>query len=42
MKILVILHLHHNGVCLRLRLGTVPRPTPYFGHREHMIDSILT
>ena len=25
-----ILHLHNNSVCLRLRIGTVPRPTPYF------------
>ena len=24
------LHLHHNGVCLRLRLASAPRPSPYF------------
>ena len=25
-----ILHLHHNGVCLRLGLASAPRQTPYF------------
>ena len=25
-----ILHLHYNGVCLRLCLASAPHPTPYF------------
>ena len=25
-----ILHLYHNGVCLRLHLATASRPIPYF------------